>query len=64
MAPKIPEDGKDLVATYIGKGKDCLDVVDSDLGVSEVITVFGPFVKYLVENMEESAASIPGTCPS
>jgi hypothetical protein len=61
VAPNIQEDGKDIVTTYVGRGKDCLDIVDSDLGVSDVVKLFGPFVKYLVENMDQ-ATSTSGTC--
>ena len=44
-------DDKDLIATYIGRGKENLDVVDSDLGIAEVVGMFGPFAKFLVKNL-------------
>ena len=34
---------------YVGKGKDALDLVDSELVILEVTSLFGPFVKYAVD---------------
>ena len=38
-----------LSEVFVGKSKDSLDVVDSDLNIDEVIPIFGPFVKYAVD---------------
>ena len=54
----------DLVSTYVGKNKEDLDPVNDDLVVLEVINVFGPFVKYLVDDQnvfEDTATPAPGT---
>jgi hypothetical protein len=60
VVPKVQEDGKDLVATYIGRGKEKLDAVDSDLGVAEVVSLFGPFVKYMVEDVDQAMTDTTG----
>ena len=39
----------ELSQVYVGKSKDVLDFVDSDVEVSEVIEVFGPYAKFIVE---------------
>ena len=42
-------DGGSLSQVYIGKGKDALDLVDSQLVILEVTPLFGPFIKYAVD---------------
>ena len=54
VAPKFQEGNKDLVATHVGRGKDSLDAVDSDIGVAEVVSLFGSFVKYTVKSIDEA----------
>ena len=51
------ENGKHLVATYVGRGKDNLDAVDSDLVVVQVVTLFGPFVKYILKILDQATNS-------
>ena len=34
---------------FVGKAKDSLDLVNSDLVILEVTPIFGPFVKYTVD---------------
>ena len=41
-----------LSEVYIGKVKESLDHVDPDLIIEEVVPVFGPFVKFAVEEKE------------
>lgn len=41
----------ELQTTYVGRSKDQLDVVDSDLKVLDVTSVFGPYAKFLVEEI-------------
>lgn len=43
----------ELSQVYAGKSKDVLDFVDSDVEVSEVIGVFGPYAKFVVEEIGE-----------
>lgn len=42
-----------LTGVFVGKSKDSLDSVDYDLNIDEVIPVFGPFVKYAVDQIEK-----------
>ena len=42
---------RELHSTFVGSIKDKLDLVDSNLKITDVTTVFGPFVKFLVENI-------------
>jgi hypothetical protein len=42
-----------LSEIYVGKGKDILDSVSSELVIAEVVPLFGPFVKFAVGEMEE-----------
>lgn len=45
LASKCPD--RVLSQVFIGKAKDCLDRVASDLVVLEVATIFGRYIKYL-----------------
>ena len=45
------------MATYVGRGKDNLDAVDSDLVVVQVVTLFGPFVKYILKILDQATSS-------
>ena len=36
-----------LSLTYVGKAKDRLDLVDSDLVIADVTTLFGPYTKFV-----------------
>ena len=58
VAPKFQEGNKDLVASHVGRGKDSLDAVDSDIGVAEVVPLFGPFVK----NTDEARNWLANSC--
>ena len=40
-----------ILLLFVGSIKDKLDLVDSNLKITDVTTVFGPFVKFLVENI-------------
>ncbi len=42
----------ELNTTFVGSSKEHLDQVDADLRVSEVIGTFGPYAKFLVEEIE------------
>ena len=41
----------ELHSTFVGSSKDRLDAVDSDLKVLHVTSVFGPYAKFLVEEI-------------
>ena len=41
----------ELHSTFVGSSKDQLDAVDSDLKVLDVASVFGPYAKFLVEEI-------------
>ena len=55
QASKLIEDARsrprELHSTFVGKSKDSTDVVDSELPVREVVAVFGPFAKFIVEEI-------------
>ncbi len=38
-----------LTGVFVGKSKDSMDSVDCDLNIDEVVLVFGPFLKYAVD---------------
>lgn len=42
-----------LSQVFIGKAKETLDSVDQELIISEVVPIFGPFIKYTIEQEEE-----------
>ena len=48
LSAKCP-DGFSLSQVYVGKGKYALDFVDLELVILEVTSLFGPFVKYTVD---------------
>ena len=41
----------ELHSTFVGSSKDRLDAVDTDLKVLHVTSVFGPYAKFLVEEI-------------
>ena len=41
----------ELHSTFVGSSKDRLDAVDSDLKVLDVTSVFGPYAKFVVEEI-------------
>ena len=46
---------------YVGKSKDTLDTVgDHSLGVKEVTSMFGHFVKYSVRSVDSGGSSMQG----
>ena len=54
---RFQEGNKDLVATHVGRGKDSLDAVDSNIGVAEVVPLFGLFVRYTVKSIDEATST-------
>lgn len=40
----------ELKKVYVGKQKDCVDEADITMCVSQVISMFGPFIKFHVES--------------
>ena len=51
VLPKIQEPNRELKETFVGKSKDMLDCVDKDMCVREVITTFGPYAKFVTEEI-------------
>ena len=49
--PQIPEPNRALEKTYVGKRKEKLDSVDSDMRVTDAISLFGPYVKFVTEEI-------------
>ena len=47
---KCPTDTGEMIAVHVGKAKDCLDLVDPALTISDVTSVFGNFVKFTVDD--------------
>ena len=45
-----PTDTGEMIAVHVGKAKDCLDLVDPALTISDVTSVFGNFVKFTVDD--------------
>ena len=41
----------ELESTIVGTSKERLDVVDSNLKTMDVTIVFGPYIKYIVEEI-------------
>ena len=39
----------DLHSTFVGSSKERMDLVDSNLKAKDVISVLGPYAKFLVE---------------
>ena len=53
----------ELHSTFVGSSKDRLDAVDSDLKVLDVTSVFGPYAKFLTEEMGgRQSANGEGEC--
>ena len=48
-----------LDSTFVGRSKDSLDAVDSDLRVLDVTGMFGPFAKFCVKDLER--LTLPST---
>lgn len=48
------EDNSEISDVFVGKTKDSLDRVNSELVITEVIAVFGPFVKFTVAQADEA----------
>ena len=42
-----------LSQVFTGKTKDTLDIVDANLIIAQVIPMFGPFVKYTIDQDQE-----------
>ena len=40
----------ELKKVYVGKQKDCVDEADINMCVSQVISMFGPYIKFHVES--------------
>ncbi len=51
VSPQIMEPNRELEKTYVGKSKEKLDPVDSDMRVTDVTSLFGPYVKFVAEEI-------------
>ena len=49
--------GFTLTKAYLGRSKDALDLVDLDVELHQAVTVFGPFLKFIVDGSSESACT-------
>ena len=47
----------DLAQVYVGKAKDAVDLAKPSMVVSEVIKIFGHFIKFAIEQPESSASA-------
>ena len=47
----------ELKKVYVGKQKDCVDEADITMCVSQVVSMFGPFIKFHVESRSSSFTS-------
>ena len=41
----------ELISTFVGTSKERIDLVDSNLKALDVISVFGPYAKFIVEEI-------------
>ena len=46
----------ELGQTFVGKAKDRLDQVDSDLAIADVATLFGPYTKFVCRRKDDQAS--------
>ena len=53
------EDNCEISDVFVGKSKDSLDRVNIELVIADVISIFGPFVKYTVGQVHDEVVSIP-----
>ena len=51
VAPLVQEPNRELEGTFVGSSKDKLDSVNCDMCVADVVSLFGPFVKFMVEEI-------------
>ena len=49
----------ELKKVYVGKQKDCVDEADITMCVSQVVSMFGPFIKFHVESRSSSLPQQP-----
>ena len=62
VARRIHEPSRELNAVYVGPSKEKMDYVDSDLKVNDVTSTFGPFAKFVVEEIgvEDAIETLTG----
>ena len=48
-----------LSRAYLGKSKGALDLVELEVELQQAVSLFGPFVKYVVTKGESSSSSVP-----
>ena len=60
LSKKVDLDGLQLDKTFVGRSKANLDPVAPDLVASDVVQIFGPFVKYCVEQMTSASLVTQG----
>ena len=51
IAQRVQEPNRELDSAFVGASKDKLDSVDCDMCVADVTSLFGPFVKFMVEEV-------------
>ena len=57
LSERCPSDCS-LSEVFVGKAKDALDLVNSDLVILEVTPIFGPYVKYTVDQQNVQVRSL------
>ena len=50
----------ELHNNFVGSSKERIDLVDSNLKAMDVISVFGPYAKFLVEEIGGECTSMAG----
>ena len=53
-------DRQELDSVFVGPSKEKLDLVDCGMCVADVTSLFGPFVKFVVEEVGGLSGLLPG----
>ena len=60
VAMRVAELNRELESVFVGSGKEKLDAVDCDMCITDVTSLFGPFVKFVVEEVGGGPLVLPG----
>ena len=51
VAARVDQPNRELESVFVGASKEKLDPVECDMYVADVTSLFGPFVKFVVEEV-------------
>ena len=62
VAAQLDEPNRELESVFVGPRKEKLDLVECEMCVADVTSLFGPFVKFVVEEVGggPSGLIVPG----